>query len=100
MKRLDRLGEQFANQRIGEQTSLGLLQRREVRRLVQSQLFTHQRPVLENRNDTAVIGAEELAQDEAGEELGELKIVATVSMAIPWQRPVADGQRDRRHRPW
>ena len=100
MKCLDRLGEQFANQRIGKQTSFGFLQRREVWRLVQSQRFTQQRPVLENRNDTAVIGAEELPQDEAGEELSELKIVATVSMAIPWQRPVADGQRNRRHPPW
>ncbi len=83
MKCLDRLGEQFANQRIGKETPLGLLQGREVRRLVQSQLFTPQPPVLENRDDPAVIGAEELAQHEAGEELGELKIVATVSIPIP-----------------
>lgn len=96
----DRLCDQPADERIGEQTSFDLLQRREVRRLREAQEFPPQRPVIENRDDAAVIGAKEFPQHETREELGELIIVTAEPMAVGWQRPVADGDRNHRHPPW
>ena len=100
MERRDRLRDQPADERIGEQAAFGLLQGREVRRLRERQDLPPQRPVIEDRDDAAVVGAEELPQHETREQLGESKIVTAEPMAVGWQRPGADGDRDRRHPPW
>ena len=101
MEHLDRLRQQLANQRVDEQAAFHFLQRCEVRRLVkQAEQLSPQRPVVENRDDASVIGAKELAQLETGEQLSEFIIVATESMTLPWQCPVPNGHRDRRHLPW
>lgn len=67
---------------------------------LQADLPAKRGAIVENFANAAIIGPEELAQNEAREELWKREVFAAVAVAVLRKRPSSGFQRDRSHLPW
>lgn len=98
---LDRRGQQRVGALLRGEQALGrLLQRGEVRHVLQAQHLYQVRQVEQHRRDAAVVGLEEGLEHQAGEELRLGVDLGAVAVGVQRQGLRARFQRLHRHHPW
>lgn len=96
----DRFAEHALDRSIPQQRAFFLLECGEVGNFLQADLLAKCGTIVQNLADAAIIGLEELAQNQTREELRECEILAAEAVPVFRKRPSSGFQRHRSHPPW